>query len=111
KKTLIVIEVRVILDRIYEEREIVLENIYYDFNKATLRDESKIVLDTLVNMLEENPKIIVEIGSHTDSRGSDNYNIELSQGRAESVVRYMVQNGIPPARVRAKGYGETRLVN
>jgi len=76
-----------------------------------LRAESKPVIDTLVELLNENPEVIVEIGSHTDSRGSDAYNLALSQGRAESVVRYLIEKGIDQKRVRAKGYGETKLVN
>ncbi|HXH19999.1 MAG TPA: OmpA family protein [Chitinophagales bacterium] len=108
---LITIKVRVLMERIYEEKEIVLQNIYYDYDSTVLRDDSKPVLDTLVALLNENPDVIVEIGSHTDSRGSDEYNMVLSQGRAESVVRYLIEKGIDAKRVRAKGYGETRLVN
>jgi len=108
---LITIKVRVLMERIYEEKEIVIENIYYDYDSTVLRADSKPILDTIVTLLNENPEVIVEIGSHTDSRGSDEYNMVLSQGRAESVVRYMIEKGIDPKRVRAKGYGETKLVN
>lgn len=108
---LITVKVRVLMDRIYEEKEIVIENIYYDYDSTVLRAESKPILDTLVILLNENPEVIVEIGSHTDSRGSDAYNLALSQGRAESVVRYLIEKGIDQKRVRAKGYGETKLVN
>ncbi|GIV35075.1 MAG: cell envelope biogenesis protein OmpA [Chitinophagales bacterium] len=108
---LITIKVRLLMQRIYEEKEIVLPNIYYDYDKTTLREESKTVLDTLAKLLMENPDIIVELGSHTDSRGSDQYNMVLSQGRAESVVRYLIEKGIDPRRLRARGYGETRLIN
>ena len=111
KNVLITIKVRVLLERIYEEKEIILSNIYYDYDKTTLRDESKIVLDTLWGMLETNPDIFVEIGSHTDSRGSNSYNEVLSQGRAESVVKYLIQKGIDFKRLGAKGYGETKLIN
>jgi len=69
------------------------------------------VLDTLVIMLKENPNIKVEIGSHTDSRGSDSKNLILSQKRAQSVVDYLVAHGINASRLTAKGYGETHLVN
>ena len=111
ENVLITVTVRVLLERIFQEKEIILSNIYYDYDKTTLRDESKIVLDTLVTMLNENPDIYVEIGSHTDSRGSHNYNEILSQGRAESVVKYLIQKGIDYKRLGAKGYGETKLIN
>lgn len=108
---LITIKVRLILERIYEEREIVIPNIYYDFDKATLRPESTPVLDTLYQMFVDNPDIVVEIGSHTDSRGSDEYNLKLSQARAQSVVDFLIRKGIPVERLKAVGYGETKLVN
>ena len=108
---LITVKVRVLMERIYEEKEIVIQNIYYDYDSTVLREESKPILDTLVTLLYENPEVIVEIGSHTDSRGSDEYNMALSQGRAESVVRYLIEKGIDSKRVRAKGYGESKLVN
>lgn len=108
---LITLKVRVLMERIYEEKEIVIQNIYYDYDSTVLRPESKPILDTLAALLVENPEVMVEIGSHTDSRGSDEYNMVLSQGRAESVVRYLIEKGIDTKRVRAKGYGETRLVN
>jgi outer membrane protein OmpA-like peptidoglycan-associated protein/tetratricopeptide (TPR) repeat protein len=110
-KVNIVIQVKIVLDKIYEEKEIVIPNIYYDYDKTTLRPESELILDTLVALLQENPTIKLEIGSHTDSRGSDSYNEKLSQGRAESVVRYLISKGIDLNRVSAKGYGESRLVN
>ncbi len=84
----------------------VLRNIYYDFDKWTLRPESYPVLDSLVQLLKENPELKVEIRSHTDSIGSDEYNLWLSQKRAESVVRYLISKGISPDRLIAKGYGE-----
>lgn len=110
-KVNIILQVKMILDKIYEEKEIVIPNIYYDYDKTTLRPESEIVLDTLVALLLENPTVKLEIGSHTDSRGSDSYNEKLSQGRAESVVRYLISKGIDINRLIAKGYGESRLVN
>jgi peptidoglycan-associated lipoprotein len=110
-KVNVVLQVKIILDKIYEEKEIVIPNIYYDYDKATLRPESETVLDTLITLLQENPTVKLEIGSHTDSRGSDSYNEKLSQGRAESVVRYLISKGIVLERLTAKGYGETKLVN
>jgi outer membrane protein OmpA-like peptidoglycan-associated protein/tetratricopeptide (TPR) repeat protein len=90
--------------------EIVLDNIYYDFNKASLRPESKNELVKLSEMLNQNPNIVVEISSHTDSRGPDDYNMRLSQARAESVVDFLINNGSNLSRLIAKGYGENMPV-
>ncbi len=86
---------------------IVLKNIFYDYNKATLRDASKNELDRLVKLLNENPTIKIELSAHTDSRGSDKYNEDLSQKRAQSCVDYLVKNGIAADRLVSKGYGES----
>ncbi len=99
------------LDRIFTSKEIVIPNIYYDYDKASLRPESILVLDSLISFFNSNPGINIEIGSHTDSRGSDEYNLKLSQARAESVVNYLTQKSIARERLQAKGYGETRPVN
>lgn len=90
--------------------KIVLRNIFYDFDKATLRPESKTELEKLYKLLSENPKLVVEISGHTDAKGSDEYNIKLSQNRAQSVVEYLVKAGIPPQRMIAKGYGERQPI-
>jgi OOP family OmpA-OmpF porin len=95
---------------IERDKEYRLSNIYYDFNKWDLREESKRTLDTLYTILVENPVIIIELGSHTDARGSDSYNQELSQKRAESCVTYLLEKGIDKARISAKGYGKTKLL-
>lgn len=87
--------------------EIQINGILYDYDKATLRPESKVALDSLIEFLTINDNLIVEISSHTDEQGSDNYNIKLSQKRAESVVSYLIENGIPETRLVAKGYGES----
>ena len=92
------------------EEEYVIENIYYDFDKATLRPESKLELDKLVELLKKNPNLVVEINAHTDERGSDEYNMKLSQARAESVVSYLIEKGISSDRLIPKGYGKTRPV-
>jgi peptidoglycan-associated lipoprotein len=99
------------LEKIFPEKEIVIPNIYYDYDKATLRDESLPVLDQLVSFFNENKDLTIEIGSHTDSRGSDSYNLNLSQRRAQSVVDYLISKGVPKDQLTAKGYGETKLVN
>lgn len=84
-----------------------LANILYDFGKATLREESKVVLDGLVVILQENPSIIIELGSHTDSKGSNEFNFKLSQDRAQSCVDYIISKGVAKSRLVAKGYGES----
>ena len=83
-----------------------IENIFYDFDKATLRPESATALDELVRLLNENPNITIELSAHTDYRGSEVYNEQLSQRRAESVVSYLIEHGIAADRLTPKGYGE-----
>ncbi len=85
-----------------------LNNIFFDYNKATLRPESFPELDKVVEMLDQNPSLQIEIGGHTDSRGSDSYNQELSQGRANAVRAYLIKNWVEPDRVSAMGYGEEK---
>src|SRR6056297_606804 len=84
-----------------------LPNIFYDFAKWDLRPESMVALDKLVETLNDNPKVVIELRSHTDSRGSHASNVELSTKRAQSVVNYLIEKGIEPARLRAKGYAAT----
>lgn len=90
--------------------KIVLKNIFYDVAKATLRPESVAELDRLVRIMEQNPTLVVEIGGHTDSDGSDEYNEKLSQARSQSVVDYLLDAGIAENRLVAKGYGEKQPV-
>ena len=85
---------------------VLIDNIFYDFDKATLRPESSVALDSLVDLLNQNPHITIELSAHTDYKGSDQYNERLSQQRAESVVRYLIQHGIAADRLTPKGYGE-----
>jgi len=87
-----------------------LSNIHYDYNKSFIREDAMPILDTLILVLKEQP-IKIELGSHTDSRGSAKYNQCLSQHRAESAVAYLVQHGIAADRITAKGYGESHLLN
>ncbi len=108
---LITIYEQVELEKIFPETEITIPNIYYDYDKATLRAESLPVLDKLVSFFDENKDLTIEIGSHTDSRGSDKYNESLSQRRAQSVVDYFIEKGVPSTQLGAKGYGETRILN
>lgn len=90
---------------------IVLRNIFFDFDKATIRPESANELDRLIKLLTENPTIKIELGSHTDSKGSDEYNMKLSDNRSKSVVEYLISKGIPSDRLTAKGYGETKPID
>ncbi len=86
----------------------VVENIFYDFDKATLRPESKKALDEMAQMLKDNPNVAIEMASHTDRKGSDKYNEGLSQRRAQSVVDYLVAAGVERERLQPHGYGESR---
>lgn len=87
---------------------VLINNIFYEFDKADLTPESSTALDELVVMLNENPNITIELSAHCDYRGNDAYNLRLSQRRAESVVRYLIDHGIASDRLTPKGYGETR---
>lgn len=89
-------------------KPVVLEFIFYDFNQATLRPESKEELDGLINLLNLNPNVTIELSAHTDRVGSDEYNNRLSQRRAESVVNYLIAGGIAKDRLTAVGYGKTQ---
>jgi len=100
-----------VLDELKVGQIIDLDKIFYDFDKATLRPESKLELDQLVRALEMLPSLKIQLRSHTDSRGTDDYNKDLSQRRAESVVNYLINEGISADRFGAKGFGESRLVN
>jgi outer membrane protein OmpA-like peptidoglycan-associated protein len=102
-------ELEIELDKIYFGTEIVLENIYYDLDKAFIRDDAKPTLDALAQDLALNPEIRIELSSHTDCRGSVPYNQDLSQRRAQSAVDYLVSKGIDQDRLSARGYGESRL--
>lgn len=106
--TVITLQHTIALDKIEVEKTIVVDNIYYDFNKADIRPDAAEELDKIVQLLDDNPNIEIELGSHTDSRGKDDFNMNLSQRRAESAVAYIVSKGISPERINAKGYGETR---
>lgn len=86
----------------------VVENIFYDYDKADLRPESKTALNELIAVLHDNPNVTIEMASHTDRWGSDVYNINLSERRAKSVVDYLVENGISRDRLQPHGYGKSR---
>ena len=98
-----------LLQPVIPDRAIALPEVLFDLASATLRPEGKDSLQTLYHTLLDNPTIVIELAAHTDSRGSDKSNIVLSQNRAQSCVNYLISLGIDPARMVAKGYGETRL--
>lgn len=100
-------EIEIELDKIFRDKEIVLENIYYDFERWEIREDAKPTLNELIRTLTLNPNLKIELSSHTDCRGGDRYNENLSQKRAQSAVDYLITNKIDPERLIAKGYGET----
>ncbi len=89
-------------------KPVVVDNIFYDFDRATLRPESKAALDELAQVLRDNPNVTIEMASHTDRHGTEQYNIDLSGRRARSVIDYLISVGIAPDRLQSQGYGETR---
>jgi peptidoglycan-associated lipoprotein len=99
------------LEAVEMDKAIRLENIYYDFDKWDIRRDAAVELDKLVKIMQDNPTIWIELGSHTDSRGNDAFNMTLSQKRAEAAVQYIISKGINSNRIEAKGYGETQLLN
>lgn len=88
-----------------------VDNIYYDFNSAKIRPDAAKELDRLVKILKDNPTMEIELGSHTDSQGTDSYNLSLSKKRAKSAVDYLITQGINKSRLKSKGYGETKIKN
>ncbi len=110
-----IIELERLIDLSFEKIElgkaVKIENIYYDYDKSYIRSDAAVELDKVVLLLQDNPSIKIEIGSHTDSRGSDVYNMKLSERRAESARNYIISQGISESRISWKGYGETILVN
>ncbi|HEU0065056.1 MAG TPA: OmpA family protein, partial [Flavisolibacter sp.] len=87
-----------------------LNNVFFDFDKWELRPESFVELDRVVQLMVDNPTLEIEMSAHTDSRGSDEYNIKLSENRAQSVTQYILSKGISSSRITSHGYGETRPV-
>lgn len=105
----VTIDLKVILDTLYK-KIIPLRNVYFEFDRAELKPESYPALDSLTAYLKANPTMVVEIAGHTDSIGSAEYNLRLSQQRAQAVVGYLVSRGIDPHRLIARGYGESQPV-
>lgn len=103
----------VISDLFFDESDkmYVKKNIYFDLDKSNIRYDASLTLDKLVRLLKDNPDLVVELGAHTDSRHSSSYNLQLSQKRAESAVKYIITKGIENDRISARGYGESMLLN
>lgn len=101
--------VEVVLDRIFYNKEVVLEDIFYDLDKFFIRDDAKPSLDTLSQLMKDNPEIAILLGSHTDCQGRPEYNLELSDRRANAAADYLVTTGISPSRIAFRGFGEDRL--
>lgn len=108
--TNVTFDTMLILDQIIIDKSIVLENIYYDFAQWDITASAAIELDKMVKIMEDNPDIVIELSSHTDSVDTENYNQRLSQRRAESAVNYIIVSGIERSRMVAKGYGESRPI-
>jgi peptidoglycan-associated lipoprotein len=102
------ISVTHILEKIELNKTVRMDNIYYDYNKATVRFESLPALDVLVDFMMKNPKVKIELSSHTDERGYDDYNLKLSEGRAKNAAMYLILEDIDNSRIIYKGYGETK---
>ncbi len=100
-------EVEIVLDKIFKNKEITLDNIYYDYNQWNIRRDAEPTLNELANTLLENPNIRIQMASHTDCRGKANYNQTLSQRRAQSAVDYLITKGIQSERLQAKGFGKS----
>jgi outer membrane protein OmpA-like peptidoglycan-associated protein len=108
--TTITFDTTLVLDKIETDRRFVLDNIYYNFARAEIRPDAAVELDKLVQLLIDNPEIKIELGSHTDSVDTESYNLDLSQRRANSAINYIMQHGIAPDRLVAKGYGESKPI-
>ncbi len=100
-------DTKIPLDQIILNKAIVMENIYYDLDQSYIREDAARELDKLVTILDDNPSIKIELSSHTDSRQTADYNMDLSKRRAQSAVDYIVSKGIDESRLTAKGYGES----
>jgi peptidoglycan-associated lipoprotein len=108
--TNVTLDTTIVLDKMELNKTFVLDNIYYDLDSANIRPDAAKELDKLVQILIDNPEINIELSSHTDSIATVEYNMNLSQRRAQSAVNYMIQRGISPDRMIAKGYGELRPI-
>jgi len=102
--------VEIVLDKSFTGKEILIPDIFYDLAKWDIRPDAEPPLNQLVQLLKDNPRIRIQLSSHTDCRGTDPYNQDLSQKRAESAIEYLIKNGIGASRLIPKGFGESQLV-
>ncbi|MDO5972390.1 OmpA family protein [Flavivirga aquimarina] len=107
-KDLDLLTTKPVIAKVDDELRIVLENIYFDFNKWRVKEESFISLNKIIKVLKEHPEMNLVINAHTDNKGRDSYNLNLSKKRAASAVTYLINNGISKNRLQSKGYGETK---
>ena len=105
------VRMRMEVEPVVVEKVYTVANIYYDYDKSNIREDAAVQLDSLAEVLKANPTINIELMSHTDCRGTDEYNDKLSQKRADAAVKYLAGKGIAKARLTGKGYGETTLTN
>jgi len=108
KETTLNLDAKILLERIKLQQTFVVENINYDYDKWDIRPEAALEIDKIVQFLNDNPTISIELSSHTDSRGEDKYNLNLSKKRAESAKTYIVSKGVKATRISSAGYGETK---
>ncbi len=108
KKSLELNTTEPVIAKVDDELRIVLENIYFDFAKYSIKEESTISLNKIIKVLKDKPEINLAINAHTDIRGNDAYNLKLSNKRAKSALQYLIKNGIAKNRITSKGYGETK---
>jgi outer membrane protein OmpA-like peptidoglycan-associated protein len=101
--------VEIVMEPIFEDTEVILQDIYYDYDEWFIREDAKPALTSLAKTLRENPQLRIQLSSHTDCRGEDDYNLDLSQKRAQSAVDFLIGLGIPMERLVPVGYGENRL--
>lgn len=107
----LVFEQEPLFSTILKSKEFKANNIYYDLDRSDIRQDASIELDKIIMIMLDNENIRVEMGAHTDSRASDEYNFELSHLRAKSAVDYLISKGVDKARISAIGYGKTQLIN
>lgn len=111
RTTQLYVDLQLQVQRPVSNGTIKLKKIYYDYNKCDIRPDAEAELNRLTKLLNEYPGMTIELSSHTDARGSDQYNLELSQCRAEAAVRYLIHRGVDAKRLVPRGYGETKLLN
>ena len=98
------------MDKIEIGKKMTLKNIFFDFDKATLKKQSFIELNHVAQFMRENPTVRIELSGHTDYKGSDEYNMTLSTDRAKAALEYLAKKGVPRSRMEYKGYGKTQPI-